>query len=197
MSSSDYGLTFRTQFKDDYGDLHAGVYNGEGYSRFERNDRKAFVIRGTVRPAPRTRTVRGLRITGFYDADAPVGDGERRRGAIDVAFEHKYLNTAFMYLSTSDRDLPTEEVVDGRGFSLWATPRTTNGWEALLRYDRLEPDLDEDDRKSRAIAGIAYWLPTKGAQAAFLLDFETVDYDHYTPARPTERRVALHVLVNF
>ena len=197
LSSSDYGISFRTQFKNNYGDVHAGIYNGETYSRFEANDQKAFMARGTFRPMPRARTLRGLRVSGFYDADAPVKDGRRRRAVGDVTFEHKYVHTGFIYLATSDKPLPASAEVDGRGFSVWATPRTTTGWEALLRFDRLEPNTDDDDRKSRAIAGIAYWLPISGAQAAFLLDFENVDYDNYAPARPKEQRLALHMLINF
>jgi hypothetical protein len=177
--------------------VHGGIYNGDTYTRFEANDQKAFMVRGTLRPMPQARTLRGLRVTGFYDRDAPVGDGSRRRAVADITFEHRHLNTGFIYLAAKDRSLPTAADVDGRGFSIWATPRTTIGWEALLRYDRLEPNSDDDDRKARAIAGIAYWLPTTGAQAAFLLDFETVNYDNYAPARPTERRLALHMLVNF
>jgi hypothetical protein len=197
LSSSDYGVSFRTQFKNNYGDVHAGIYNGDTYSRFEANDQKALMVRGTFRPMPGARTLRGLRVSGFYDADAPVKDGRRRRAVGDVTFEHKYLNTGFIYLATSDKSLPAANVVDGRGFSIWATPRTAKGWEGLLRFDRLEPNTDDDDRKSRAIAGIAYWLPISGAQAAFLLDFENVDYENYAPARPKEQRLALHMLINF
>jgi hypothetical protein len=199
LSSSDYGLTFRTQFKNNYGDVHAGIYNGDTYSRFEPNDQKALMIRGTFRPFPMARTLRGLRVTGFYDADAPVEGGQRTRAIGDITFEHRYLNAGFMYLATSDRAQPSATETDGRGFSVWATPRTTKGWEALLRYDHLEPTTDDDDRKDRAIAGIAYWLRTTGAgaSAAFLLDYEAVDYDNFASARPREQRIALHMLVNF
>jgi hypothetical protein len=80
---------------------------------------------------------------------------------------------------------------------VWVTPKTTIGWEALLRYDHLEPNKDDDNRKNRTIAGIAYWLPTTGASAAFLLDYEQVDYKNYAPSKPKEQRIALHCLVNF
>ena len=197
LSSSDYAISFRTQFKNNYGDVHAGIFNGETYSRFEVNDQKAFMIRGTVRPFPTARTLRGLRISGFYDADAPVREGNRDRAVGDITFEHKFLNTGFMYLATSDRSLPTATEVDGRGFSFWATPRTARGWEALLRFDHLEPNTTGDDRKDRTIAGIAYWLPITGASASFLLDYEQVVYKNFEPSRPREQRIALHMLINF
>jgi hypothetical protein len=197
LSSSDAGLAFHTNFKNNYGDVHAGVYNGETYSRFETNDRKAFQIRGTLRPLPMAPRLRGLRVSAFYDADAPVKDGKRNRFVADASFEHTLVNAGFMYLAARDRALPTARDVKGRGFSAWVTPRTTKGWEGLLRYDHLEPDTSDDSRKNRTIAGVAYWLPVTGASAAFLLDYEQVDYEHFAPARPKEQRVALHCLVNF
>ncbi|MBI2221910.1 MAG: hypothetical protein HYU53_11975 [Acidobacteria bacterium] len=197
LSSSDSGVSFRTQFKNNYGDVHAGIYNGETFSKLEANDQKAFMVRATFRPMPRARTLRGLRVSGFYDADAAVKDGRRRRALGDLTFEHRFVNTGFIYLATSDQALPASARIDGRGFSIWATPRTTKGWEGLLRFDRLEPNTGDDDRKNRAMAGVAYWLPISGAQAAFLLDFEKVDYRNYAPARPKEQRVALHMLLNF
>jgi hypothetical protein len=197
LSSADTGLSFRTSFPNNYGDVHAGIYNGETYSRAEANDQKAFMIRATVRPFPTARTLRGLRITGFYDADAPVEGGERRRVVADVSFEQKWVSAGSIFLASADQNLPTAGQRDGRGISVWATPRTTNGWEAVLRYDRLEPHKDDEEVKTRALAGIAYWLPLTGAQAAFLLDFENVDYRHFVPARPKEQRLALHMLINF
>lgn len=197
LSSSDTGVSFHTNFPGNYGDLHAGIYNGDTYSKFEVNDRKGFMIRGTVRPLPMSRTLRGLRVSGFYDADAPVKGGERRRAVADVSFEHKYAHAGFIYLDARDRSLPTAANVDASGFSAWVTPRTTLGVEGLLRFDHLEPEATNDSRKNRTLAGVAYWLPITRASAAFLLDFETVDYANYAPPRPKEQRVAVHMLINF
>lgn len=197
LSSSDNGLSFRTQFPNNRGDMHAGLYNGDSYSRAEANDRKAFMIRGTFRPLPMSRTLRGLRLTGFYDADAPVKGGDRRRAVGDISFEHRYVNTGFVYLDAADQSLPGTPEADAQGFSIWAAPKTTKGWEGLLRYDRLEPNSSNEARKSRTIAGVAYWMPIGGASAAFLLDFETVNHRNFAPSRPKEQRVALHLLVNF
>ena len=81
LSSSDVGATFRYNFKNNYGDVLGGFYNGENYNRAETNDQKAFMIRGTVRPLPMgPPVIRGLRVTGFYDADAYVKNAERKRG---------------------------------------------------------------------------------------------------------------------
>jgi hypothetical protein len=197
LTSSDAAVSFHTNFPSNRGDLHVGIYNGDGFRRFEANDRKALQIRGTWRPVPLARTLRGLRLTAFYDADAYVKDGTKRRFIGDIGFEHPRLHAGFVFVDASDQTLPTAPKVDARGFSLWATPRTRKGIEGLLRYDRFEPNRDDDDRKTRGLVGIAYWLPATGAQAAFLLDFEKVTYKNFAPARPTEQRIALHCLVNF
>lgn len=197
LSSSDTGVSFHTNFKNNYGDVHAGLYNGETYTRFEANDQKAFMVRATVRPLPMARTLRGLRVTGFYDADAPVKDGKRRRAVGDVSFEHRYANAGVIYMRATDRSLPAAAEIDAEGFSVWVTPKFTRGWEALLRHDRLEPNRQDDDLKTRTIAGVAWWLPVRGASAAFLLDYEQVDYERFAPARPKEQRAAVHMLINF
>ena len=60
LSSSDAGVSFRTAFPRNYGDVHVGIYNGETYSKPEANDQKAIQIRGTFRPLPAPPTLRGL-----------------------------------------------------------------------------------------------------------------------------------------
>ena len=198
LSSSDIGASGRYNFPGDYGDLHGGIYNGETYTRTEVNDQKGFMVRATARPMPGHSVFHGLRVTGFYDHDAYVKDAERRRAIAAVTFEHRLLNASFDYLAATDQPRAGAAEVDARGFSVWATPRSTIGWEGLFRYDRLEPDTSLDAIKTRTLVGVAYWFPLQGSVTTTLLfDVEQVDYDRFAPARPTERRFALHALVNF
>jgi hypothetical protein len=201
LSSSDAGASLRYNMPADYGEVHFGVYNGENYNRVEVNDRKAFQVRGTVRPFPRgDALVRGLRLTAFYDADSYVRDGERNRFVAQGTYEHPFLIAGFDYLHAEDqpsaRSVP--EVV-GQGFSIWATPRSPSGWEALLRYDRMTPNTDLDTQgRSRRILGIAYWLPVRGPlAAALLLDYDSATFKNFQPAQPKQQRIALHGQVNF
>ena len=198
LSSSDVGVAGRYNVPGDYGDVHAGIYNGETYARPEANNQKGFMIRGTLRPLPAHAWLRGLRVTGFYDHDAYVKNAERRRGIVAVTFEHRYLHAAFGYLSATDQTRGSASEVDARGFSIWATPRTRFGLEGLLRYDRLEPDRSTDAEKTRTIAGAAYWFPAAaGVSSALLFDVEQVKYRRFAPERPLERRIAVHMLVSF
>jgi hypothetical protein len=198
LSSSDVGVSFRYNLPGNYGDVHTGLYNGDTYSRNEANDQKGFMIRGSFRPLRMHPVLRGLRVTGFYDKDAYVKNAERERAIAAVTFEHPHLNAAFDYLAATDQTRATAAEVDARGFSLWATPRFTRGWEAIARFDRLEPNKDLDAKKTRVIGGLAYWFPLQGSVTTSLLfDVENVKYEDFDPARPTERRFALHMLVNF
>ena len=87
-NSADAGASFHYNFKNNYGEIHAGYYNGEGYARPEVNDRHAFDIRGTVRPfATGSPSLRGLRLTGFYVADDYVKNAPRTRAVGQVTYE--------------------------------------------------------------------------------------------------------------
>ena len=203
LSSSDLGATFRYQFAGSYGDVHGGIYNGDNYNRAEPNDRKALMIRATVRPLPLHPALRGLRVTGFYDHDAYVKDAERRRAIAGVTYEHPYVNAGANYVATADRARAADRKLEGHGYSIWATPKTPagHGWEGLLRFDHLvqgQAASAADGKRNRGIAGVAYWFPRQGAvSSALLLDYEWVNNRSYAPPRRDERRIALHALVNF
>jgi hypothetical protein len=200
LSSSDTGASFHYNLPGNYGDLHGGVYNGETYTRAEVNNEKGWMIRGTVRPLRQHPVLRGLRVTGFYDADHYVQSADRMRGIVALTFEHQYLNAGLEYLATTDQNASAAKPkVEGRGFSIWATPRTAQGWEALLRYDHLKPTKAVSDQKrQREIVGVAYWFPHQGnVSTALLFDVDNATFDNFTPAQPTQRRIAIHALVNF
>ena len=198
LSSSDVGAAFHYNFAGNYGDVHTGIYNGETYSKPEVNDQKGFMIRATLRPVPMHPVLRGVRLTGFYDNDAYVKNAERTRGIVAVSFEHKYLNASFDYLAVTDQTSVTKSPVDGHGFSVWATPKATNGWEALLRYDHMEPNNDVSGVRKRVIGGIAYWFPHQGnVSTSLLLDIDQQTFSDFATPQPTQRRYAIHGLVNF
>lgn len=198
LASSDFGLSAHYNLPNDYGDLHAGVYNGENYNRGEANDQKSFQVRGTLRPVPKQEVLKGLRLTAFYDADRYVKDAPRQRFIGSLTFEHKYVNLGLDYLSAKDRPSATKPEVKANGFSFWTQPKTTNGLEGLLRYDSLKPNTTVDARKNRTIVGAAYWFKTQKqpAAAALLANYEHVAYDTAL-AKPKENRYSLHCLFSF
>lgn len=197
LSSSDVGLSGRWVIPHDYGDIHAGYYNGDTYTKAEANDQKAFQIRGTVRPFPKMDALKGLRATVFYDNDAPVKNTSRDRFIAAATFEHKYFNGGFDYLSTKDQSSISKTEVKAEGFTIWGNPRTPAGFEALFRYDHMKPNKTVDAVKSRFLLGLSYWLKVKSPlAAAVLLDYEEVKYD-LKLAKPTEKRFEIKTLINF
>ena len=200
FASADAGASFHYQLPSNYGDVHVGVYNGENFNRAEVNDQKAFQVRATVRPFARGATIlRGIRASAFYDGDNYVRNSPRDRFIFGLNFEHTYLNAAFEYLSTKDQISATRAAAEGRGYSIWATPKSPIGLEGLLRFDHLKPnEAVSNQARSRTILGIAYWFPHQGnVSTAMLLDYDGQTFDNFTPALSKQARVAVHGLINF
>ncbi len=198
LSSADAGASFHANFPKNFGDVHVGVYNGENYVRPEANNQNAFQIRGTLRPLPMAATLRGLRLTLFYDADRYQKGNPRERFIGAVTFEHKYVNAGFEYLDTTDQSLEINPEVNAEGYSVWFTPKSSKGIEGLFRYDSIEPNQSLSGHKDRTIAGVSYWFPHQGnVSTALLLDYEQVTFDKFAVEPPRQQRLALHGLVNF
>jgi hypothetical protein len=199
QSSSDVGAAFRYNLPQNYGDIHTGFFNGENYNRPEQNDQKAFMIRGTFRPFHTHSVLRGFRVTGFLNKDAYVKNADRTRAIFAATFEHTYLNTAFEYHATKDQTSATRTGIEGRGWSVFVTPKTPQGWEGLFRFDHNVPNQTiESQVRERTIAGIAYWFPHQGTVAtALMFDVDNATFDGFSPALPTQRRLAVHAYVGF
>lgn len=204
LSSADAGISARTNFPKGYGDVHVGVYNGEGYSEPEANDQKAFMMRTTVRPAPGADSpLRGLRLTAYVHRDHYARDAERHRFIGSAWFEHDRFNAGFDYMTRDDRRSATADLIESNGWSAFATPflqTKGDGFEALLRYDSMKLNTNESLRRDRAITGLAYWMPQVGGgrtTAALMLDLEQLFYRDDPAGRAPERRVILHGLIDF
>jgi hypothetical protein len=198
LSSSDVGVSGRYELPRGYGDVHAGLYNGETYTKPEVNGQKAFQIRGSLRPLPSGGRLKGLRLHLFYDHDAPVGGAARNRVATDVTFEHRRLHLGVHHLRAEDQPSGRSPVqVRAKGWSVWITPRPVAGLEGLFRYDRYQPSTAVNAFKREVIVGAAYWLRRlKAPQAvAVLVDYDRTDYD-LALGRPDERKWELKALLS-
>lgn len=200
LSSSDVGFSGHYNFPGNYGDVHAGFYNGETYSRPEVNNQKAFQVRGTVRPMPLGGVWKGLRVTGFYDGDSYFKGAKRQRALAQISFEHPLFTVAYEHFKGKDRSTVTSGTIDSKGYSAWATAKLgANGWEAILRHDELQPNESiSGQKRKRNIAGIAYWF--QGLQrvtSALLLDYDSLERTGLTPSVPRTTNYALKMLINF
>jgi hypothetical protein len=202
FASADAGASFHHNLASNVGDVHVGYFNGENYNKAEVNDQKAVMIRGTMRPFARmTPVLRGLRLTGFYDGDHYIKDGDRRRALFLGTFEHAWLNAGVEYLGARDRTSITKDRIDSHGYSIWATPRTPVGVEALIRHDHLVPNdgfETQTQARNRTIVGVAYWFPHQGTvSSALMVDYDGQTFRNFSPSAASQKRVALHALVNF
>ena len=203
LSSADAGVTFHTNLPNNYGDVHFGVYNGEGYSRAEINNQKSFQGRVTFRPMPAgSFAVKGLRVTGYYNKDHVVKSADRNRAIGSLFYEYKRFNAGFDYIRRTDDATAIATPVLSDGWSAFVTPffkEKGNGLEGLFRYDSFRANRLTTARQNRTIAGLAYWFahPGGASTAAILLDFEQVAFANFTTATVKQQRIALHGLINF
>ncbi len=198
LTSSDLGLSGHVSFPDDYGDVHLGYYNGEGYNKAEANDQKGFQVRASLRPLESMPVAKGWRITGFLNVDNVAKDQKRNRWLADTTFENPYINAGFTYIEATNQASPGAAEVKPRDWSIWVTPRTPFGLEALIRYDELKPNKDLDPKQKRTIVGIAYWFNFgHGIVSALMADYTQETFDNFAPAKPDNKFYALHTLVNF
>ena len=200
LSSSDTGASFHYNLPGNYGDIHGGVYNGETYTRPEVERSEGFHGPRHVPAARMSPTLRGLRLTGFYDDDAYVKDAERSRGILAATFEHPYVNAAFDYLTPSDQTRASTAEVDGQRLVGLGHPEDA-GQHRLGRARALRSPGAEQDARRAAATGPSSASPTGSRTRALSRPRCCSTSRTWTtttsPARPDERRYAVHALVNF
>jgi Phosphate-selective porin O and P len=199
LTFADVGVSMHYTLPRDYGDVHTGLYNGEGYSHVDPNDQKGWMTRGTFRPLPHHGIWHGLRVNAFYDHDAYARDAERRRASTSVTFEHRYVTAAYDTMRATDQVTTAVTSLHGRAWSAWVIPKSTHGWEGLLRVDRITPNADLSDQvRKRTIAGIAYWFPHQGpVVTALMLDLDDTRFAGFVPVQQRQQRLALHAMLTF
>ena len=196
VATTDNGFSGHYNFPGNYGDVHVGYFNGEGFTKAEANDQKALQGRVAFRPFPENASLKGLRAGVFYDGDNYLRHADKTRLVPFVTYETKRGNAGFEYLKASDQTSTRLQRVDASGFSVWVTPKLIHGFEALIRHDQLKPNTDLDGKKKRDVLGIAYWIPKLDkVTAAVMLDGEEVKYEEI--AKPDETRYGLHLLISF
>jgi hypothetical protein len=201
MSSSDAGISGHYNFANNYGDIHAGFYNGESYNKAETNDQKSFQFRATVRPLPLGGTLlKGLRFTVYVNDDHYVEDAKRQRVFGQVTYEHPLVNAGLDIMRAKDQTGVTKAQIDSKGWSAWVTPKFgTTGWEALLRHEDFTPnDNVSSQKQKRDIDGIAYWFPNaNGKTVAFLFDRDSLKRTGLTPSVANTTNYEVKMLLNF
>jgi hypothetical protein len=196
--SGDFGVSYFTPLPRGYGEVHAGIFNGEGFTQPEANKYKSVQVRLTIRPFPNRGLANGFRISGFYNAGWYAEDRPRRLGIVMGSFEHRHLVATLQHLNATETPsavLPIE--IDRNGWSVFVEPRQgPSGWAGLLRYDSFEADESiADSRQHRVIAGGGYWFVWPRARVGLVATNEQVHYD--SPTRLDDNRLLLQTHFEF
>ncbi|MDO8795340.1 MAG: hypothetical protein Q7J25_12040 [Vicinamibacterales bacterium] len=196
--SADFGVSYFTPLPNGYGEIHGGVYNGEGYTLPEANKYKSFQGRLTVRPFPNRGLANYLRVSGFYNAGWYAADRPRRLGIAMVSYEHRRLVATIERTAATERPLTAAREFERSGWSAFIEPRQgPTGLAGIARVDAYDPDrILSDNSLRRVIVGGAYWLTWNAARLGLVATNEQVHYDA-AAARPTENRLLLQTHVEF
>jgi len=162
LSSSDFGIGAQGSWNDDAVTMHAGIYNGEFYSKAPGDQHKDVAGRLSVRLAKSNQggVTGGLRLTGFALFGEPNGGGRRSRVLGQLSFRSKAVTLAAMAMATRDRvdSTATAPTTDGRLVSVVGVYNVPQSRFALIgRFDYHDPNKDvADNALSRVIGGVSY-----------------------------------------
>lgn len=196
--SADFGVSYFTPLPKGYGEIHGGVYNGEGFTQAEANKYKSFQGRLTVRPLPNRGLANGFRVSGFYNAGWYAADRPRRLGIVMASYEHRRIVAIIQRLAATERPLTALREFERSGWSAFIEPKEgPTGWAGLVRVDAYDPDrVLVNNSLRRVIVGGAYWLTWNTARLGLVATNEQVHYGAGA-ARPTESRLLLQTHVEF
>ena len=163
MSSADLGLSADAKLVGGRLDLNAGIYNGEGYKKAERDQRKDLMVRASYRLATTSdiSASGGFRVSGYAQVGRPTGGGARHRYLAMVSYKTTQYMLAAEYVITKDSSTAaaTPEV-SGSLIGLFGVYHIPNSKIALIgRVDLADPNTDVSNNKSTGIiTGVSYQL---------------------------------------
>ena len=199
LSSSDVGASFRYNLPGNYGDIHGGFYNGETYTKPELNDQKAFMVRGSFRPLRMHPVLRGHAGDGVLrsrrvrqERGAPP---RHRRRDVRASEAQRRVQLSLASRIRRERPLQKSTATASRSGPRRAPLAAGKGCSATTSSARTAATTRR--RSARSPASRTGSRIREPCRQSLLFDVEQVNYDDFVPARPTERRFAVHALVNF
>jgi len=188
----EYQETVNHEYPGRYGSMAVGIYNGAGYHTSEKNQNKPVEARLTIRPLP--DIVPGLQLSYFgiwgkgnkdTKPDWTVNNGF-------ASFEHKYLVLTGQYYWGQGQQNGANEN-DKDGYSLYTEIKPHKKFSIIGRYDKFDPNDDQDDdENTRYIIGAAYHID-KQHKNMVLLDYDHMDYEQ--KGKTDDKRVQLTLQV--
>src|SRR5688572_14620258 len=196
--SADFGASYQMSLPANFGEFHAGIFNGEGSSSTDPNKYKSVQARFTVRLLPGRGLANGLRMSGFITRGWYAADRPRHVNILMGSFEHPHLVVAVQGVKAIDSPAATlPRDIDRSGSSVFLEVREgTEGWAGLARVDLFDPDDSiGGNSQRRTIAGRAYWWAWGRGRLGLVATNEQVHYD--APARPKDNRMLVQTHIEF
>jgi hypothetical protein len=139
-------------------EVHAGVYNGEGYGNAELDKYKSVDARATFRPFEEDGAGGNVTISGFYQYGWYARDRPRNLAIVMGSYETTHLMATAQYLSATDNPFVAVDVTR-RGMSVFGEGRQgPTGWAGLGGVDFFDPDeSNASDSQRRYLFGGAHW----------------------------------------
>jgi hypothetical protein len=154
---TDLGASIKTTRWENL-EVHAGIYNGEGYGQQEPDRFKSLQGRATytvyVDEAADTRA----RISGFYTWGWYALDRPRNVAIAMGSYESPNVVATAQYLQATDNPFVAVDI-ERRGLSFFGEYRGgPTGWAGFGRLELLDPDASNDnDSQRRLVFGGAHW----------------------------------------
>ncbi|HEX6164241.1 MAG TPA: hypothetical protein VFZ31_12800 [Vicinamibacterales bacterium] len=175
-------------------EVHAGVYNGEGYGRAELDKYKSVQGRGTITVF--SSDASRARLSGFYTYGWYARDRPRNVGIFMASYQSPHLAATAQYLSATDNPFVVTDI-ERQGMSFFGEGRMgETGWAGFGRVDMFNPDADrEGDDMRRYIFGGAHWSQLSHGRIGFVASLEQVF--RVSSGQKTESRLLVQTQVEF
>ncbi|HZI78742.1 MAG TPA: porin [Vicinamibacterales bacterium] len=154
-------------------EVHAGVYNGEGYGQAELDRYKAIDGRATFRPFDPETELGNVTISGFYQYGWYARDRPRNVAIAMGSYESTHVLATAQYLQATDNPFVAVDV-QRKGLSFFGEGRQgPTGWAGVAGLDFFDPDADnESDSRRRLLFGGAHWSQVGGGRLGIVVTLE-------------------------
>jgi hypothetical protein len=178
-------------------EVHAGVYNGEGYGRAEADKYKNVDGRVTLHPFPENGPAADVSVSVFYQYGWYARDRPRNVLIVMGGYEKTHIAATAQYLSATDNPFIARDV-QRRGLSFFGEGRQgLTGWAAVGGLDFFEPDvLNETDSRRRYLFGGAHWSRLAHGRLGVVVSLEQT-FQGETVSQLTGRRLLAQTHIEF
>ena len=154
-------------------EVHAGVYNGEGYGQAELDRYKAIDGRATFRPFDPETELGNVTISGFYQYGWYARDRPRNVAIAMGSYESTHVLATAQYLQATDNPFVAVDV-QRKGLSFFGEGRQgPTGWAGIVGLDFFDPDADNDaDSRRRLLFGGAHWSAVGRGRLGIVVSLE-------------------------